>query len=450
MFKMQNDQKKLVILLTSIVVVLLVLTIIAAIVLRSKRAENNTDNPNNNRRNVELVYWGLWEPEEVMQPIIDRYESENPGVKILYSQQTFRNYESRVYTRLQQSASSTEPAPDILRINNTWLPKFQKYLEPLPQSIMNYQEFADTFYPTAIEDFTGTDGRIYAIPWEIDGLMVIYNKQLLSQAGYSEPPQDWDSFMEAAEKMTKKDSSGRITVSGLAIGTSRNITHAADILSFMMLQNNAALINSSRTEVNLTSERAISALRTYTSFATGTNPTWASYLANDLTTFFKGELAMMFAPSWRAFDILEAAPQIEFGLVPLPQLPNNEPVYYSMYWGEAVSKTSTNSIEAWKFVKYLSEEQQQKELFSNASKVRAFGEPYSLVSLNSALLSNPYTRAIGVMAPFMKSWQMGDQGFVEEKLRTAITEVVENSKEPKGVLSDIEKDINNQLAVTNR
>ena len=256
--------------------------------------------------------------------------------------------------------------------------------------------------------------------------------------------------MEAALKMTKRDSAGRIKVSGLAIGTSRNVTHSADILSFMMLQNNATLINSSKTEANLTSERAISALKVYTSFATGVNPTWASYLANDLTTFFKGELAMMFAPSWRAFDILQAAPQIEFGLAPLPQLPNNEPIYYSMYWGEVVSKTSKNSLEAWRFVKYLSEEEQQKELFSNASKIRAFGEPYSLVSLNSILLSNPYTRAIGVMAPFMKSWQMGDQGFVEEKLRSAITEVVENGKEPASVLSDIEKDINNQLAVTNR
>jgi len=447
---MQNDQKKLVVLLTTIVVVLLILTIVAAIVLINKRNENNVENPNNNRGNVEIVYWGLWEPEGVMQSIIDRYEDENPGIKILYSQQTFRNYESRVYTRLQQSTSSAEPAPDILKLNNTWLPKFQEYLEPLPQSVMTSQDYTDSFYPTALEDFTGTDGQIYAIPWGIDGLMIIYNKQLLSQAGYNEPPEDWDSFMEAAMKMTKKDSSGRITVSGLAIGTSRNITHSADILSFMMLQNNAALINSSKTEVNLTSERAVSALRAYTSFATGTNPTWASYLANDLTTFFKGELAMMFAPSWRAFDILKAAPQIEFGLAPLPQLPNNEPVYYSMYWGEVVSKTSTNTLEAWKFIKYLSEEEQQKELFSNASKIRAFGQPYSLISLNSTLLSNPYTRAIGVMAPFMKSWQMGDQAFVEEKLRTAITGVVENSKEPSGVLSDIEKDINNQLAVTNR
>lgn len=445
---MEKDQKKLVILLVSIVVILLVLVVVFAIVLNNKQSNNNGDN-NGNAENIELVYWGLWEPDEVMQSIIERYEDENPGVKILYSQQTFRNYESRAYTRLQQSAGSSEPAPDILRINNTWLPKFQKYLTPIPDSVMTSQEYAEKFYTTAVEDFTGTDGKIYAIPWEIDGLLVIYNKQLLSQAGYNEPPRDWDSFIEAAQKMTKRDSSGRITQSGLAIGTSRNISHSADILSFMMLQNGANLINESKTEANLTSERAISALSTYTSFAKGETPLWASYLANDLTTFYQGNLAMMFGPSWRAFDILESAPQIEFGLAPLPQLPNNDPVYYSMYWGDAVSSTTQYSSDAWKFVKYLSEEQQQQELFANASRIRAFGEPYSLTSLNSNLSSNPYTKALAEIAPSMKAWQMGDQTFVEELLRTAITEVVENGKEPNSVLTNTEKDINNQLAVSN-
>lgn len=444
---MDTKQKKLVILLTSIVVVLLILTVVAILILNSKKDDEGNDIPTTE---VELIYWGLWEPVEVMQPVIDKYEDENPGVKILYSQQAFRNYESRVYTRLEQSTSSTEPAPDIVRINNTWLPKFQKFLSPVPTSVISPQEYAEEFYPTALDDFTGSDGQIYAIPWEIDGLTVIYNKQLLQEAGYTTPPEDWDSFIEAADKLTKRDSSGRITQAGLAIGTSRNVTHSADILGFLMLQNGASIMNSSRNQANLTSERAVTALTTYTNFATGEKPVWASYLANDLTTFFKGELAMMFAPSWRAFDIIEAASQIEFGLAPLPQLPNNDPVYYSMYWGDSVSKTSSNTSEAWKFVNYLSQPEQQEILFSNSSEIRAFGEPYSRVSLNSKLLDNPYTKPIAEMAPYMQAWQMGDQTYVEELLREAITSVVENNGEPKSILTRVEGDINNQLAVSNK
>lgn len=185
---MEKDQKKLVIILSAVTVVLLILVTVTAIILSKKKDGGTEPDKPDTSQQVELIYWGLWEPTDVIQPIIDKYESENPGVKILYSQQTFKNYESRVYTRLQQSTSSTEPAPDIVRINNTWLPKYQTFLTPLPNEVMSTQEYAEEFYPTAIDDFTGADGQIYAIPWEIDGLMVIYNKQLLSAAGYNEPP----------------------------------------------------------------------------------------------------------------------------------------------------------------------------------------------------------------------------------------------------------------------
>jgi hypothetical protein len=52
----------------------------------------------------------------------------------------------------------------------------------------------------------------------------------------------------------------------------------------------------------------------------------------------------MFAPSWRAFDIIEAAPSIEFGIAKTPQLLGNSNVYFSMYWGEAVSKYCENPV----------------------------------------------------------------------------------------------------------
>jgi maltose-binding protein MalE len=66
--------------------------------------------------------------------------------------------------------------------------------------------------------------------------------------------------------------------------------------------------------------------------------------------------------------------------------------------GRYVSSTTEYPTQAWKFVKYLSEAEQQQELFSNSSKIRAFGEPYSLKSLNSNLSSNPYTKALTEMS----------------------------------------------------
>ncbi len=94
-------------------------------------------------RNVELTFWGFWEEEDAMHPIIEKYEAENPGVKITYAIQQLSNYESLLYTRLEQAQSTNEPAPDIAMIHNSWLPKFEKYLTPLPSTVMSLQTYAE-------------------------------------------------------------------------------------------------------------------------------------------------------------------------------------------------------------------------------------------------------------------------------------------------------------------
>ena len=76
---MEFKNKKLIIIIAIVLFLLLAGT--GTLLLLSKDNGNN----NNTVKNVELVYWGLWEPSSVMQPLIDEYESTHPGVNILYS-----------------------------------------------------------------------------------------------------------------------------------------------------------------------------------------------------------------------------------------------------------------------------------------------------------------------------------------------------------------------------
>ncbi len=442
---MELKNKKIIIIIA--IALFLLLAGIGSYLLLSKVKENNDGEV----KNVELVYWGLWEPSSVIQPLIDEYESTHPGVKILYSQQTSSNYESRLFTRLQQASSSTEPAPDIFRIHNTWTPKYYSYLSPLPEDIMARDQYSEIFYPTALSDFTAKDGKLYALPLEIDGLVLFYNKQLLADAGFSEPPKDWDSLIDLAHKLTKKDSSGKITQSGLAIGTSRNILHASEILSFLLLQEGVELIDSTRTNVTLNTTKVESILNIYTEFATGKQAVWSPDLRYDLEMFYSGKLGMMIAPSWRAFDVILSSPTIEFGMATLPQLGANEQkVYYSTYWAEAVNKSSQNTDIAWDFINFLAQKENMMAKFSNESKIRAFGEPYSLAELNSSMSGNLYLTAIAEMAPYMKSWQMGDEAIVKQTFEQLITSVVEDGEDPDVALKNAQENINDQLAQTNK
>jgi multiple sugar transport system substrate-binding protein len=451
---MKDKQKKILIIGGIVICVLIVITAVLLLISNNRKNSGNTTTTGNTVTDVgtgDLVYWGLWEPDSVMQPIIEEYEALHPGINILYSQQSFSNYESKLYTRLQQASTSSEPAPDIFRIHNTWTPKYYRYLYPLPTNIMTAEEYASTFYPTATADFKHINGYIYAIPFEIDGLVVFYNKQLLSEQGYDEPPQDWDTFVEAAGKLTERTESGKITTAGVAMGTAKNINHSAEILSFLLLAEGIDIIDSTKTQVNLNNTKAAAVLETYTSFASGDSATWSADLRTDLEMFYSGDLAMMIAPSWRTFDIIEAAPTIEFDTAPLPQLKaNEEEIYYSTYWGEAVSSTCSNPTAAWDFINFLASKETQMKLYSNSSQVRAFGEPYSLVELNSEMLNKTYVSAVAEMASNMQSWSMGDESFVKAELNSAITGVIENGQESSFTLSEAENNINEQLAETNQ
>lgn len=445
---MEDKQKKTLIIAGIVVVVLLIATTILFLL----RGNSTTPGQNPGQQtSVTLNYWGLWEPPSVMQPIIDEFEAANPNIKIEYSQQTFSNYESRLFTRLQQATGDEEPAPDIFRIHNTWTPKYYSYLAPMPADIMSVEEYQQKFYPTALDDFTAKNGNIYAIPWEIDGLMVFYNKQLLAEEGESEPPEDWDSFFELARDLTKRDASGRILQAGIAIGTSRNIMHSAEILAYMLALEDIQVMDQTRTQISLNTPRVQRVFETYTNFAKGDNALWSSSLRSDLEMFFTEDLAMMIAPSWRAFDIIQAAPSVEFDTAPLPQLlANDEDVYYATYWGDAVNRTSASPLAAWKFVAFLAQKEQQMKLYSNASQVRAFGEPYSLVELNSEMQGKPYVSAIAEMAPNMTAYPWGDETIVNSTINTAITDIIENRSDVDSALEDAEAAINATIGETNR
>lgn len=453
---MDEKRKKMLTIVAIVLVVLIIGTVILIFVNRSRGGGSETPTEGEVRIPltqdiVELSYWGLWEPGSVMQPIIDEFEDIYPNIKINYSQQSFTAYETTLYTRLQQAVQTAEPAPDIFRIHSTWTPKYYNYLYPLPAEIMTAQEYSELFYPTAISDFTAKDGNIYAIPWSIDALMVFYNKSIFQQAGVEKPPEDWDSFMELAYNLTKRDTSGRIIQSGLAMGTSRNIRHSGEIISYLLLLEGVEVMDSTRTRITLDTPGGQKVFRTYTDFARGDNAIWSPALRTDLEMFFSGELAMMIGPSWRAFDIIEAAPTIEFDTAPLPQLKENEvDVYYATYWGEAVSRDTSYPLEAWAFVRFLSEKEQQLSLYSNASRIRAFGEPYSLVELNSEMVGRTYVSALAETAPFMKSIPIGDEKGVHTAFDEAITNIVENRKNIDSSLREAESMINSIISQTNR
>ncbi len=57
---------------------------------------------------------------------------------------------------------------------------------------------------------------------------------------------------------------------------------------------------------------------------------------------------------------------------------------------------------------------------------------------------------MATMAPYMKSWPMGDETNVKKHIDAAITSIIEGSTKAESALRKAQEDINKQLAQTNK
>lgn len=373
----------------------------------------NLFNINKNSNPVNLIYWGLWEDKQIIQPLIDEYQQKNPNVKIEYIKMSPENYRDKLIAR-----SKLNQGPDIFRFHNTWLPQLKEILAPLPKQIMSDAEFEKTFYKIHQKDLKNGN-YYYGLPLMIDGLVLVYNEDLFKKAGIDSPPSTWEDISNIVPKITVKNLQGEIITSGIAIGTTGNLEHFSDIFGLLLIQNGGDLSN-------LTSSEAVGALQMFRRFAEPPNNFWDQNMPNSINAFIQEKVAMIIVPSWQILTIKASNPEIRIKVVPVPSVPGGKFYSLASYWVEGVSRYSKNQIEAWKFLRFLTQKDSLTKLYEIASRFRPFGEPYSRVDLKELLIQNEYLGAVIKQADNFVSLPLSSRTF-DNGLNDEIIKYIENA-----------------------
>jgi len=396
-----------------IIILTILLVFIGAAVILGRIAFSSLTAP----QEVLLTYWGLWENDGVTKPIIAEFEAMNPKIKIQYSKQSHRQYRERL-----QAAIERGDGPDIFRFHNTWVPMLKNQLSPIPETIITPSEFSASYYPTATNDLVAGQ-TIYGVPLMIEGLGLYYNEDLFAASGVTTPPTTWEELLVIVPKIAKPEGNG-FAVSAIALGTTGNIENFSDILATMFMQNGANLAIPKGKEAEET-------LAFYHKFANPNDPvyTWNETMDNSMYAFANGKVAMIFAPSWRAFDIIEMAkqvnPNLKFKIAPIPQLPGNT-VTWASYWVEGISEKSKYKKQAAEFLKFLTTRETMIKLYAEESKVRLFGEPYARSDMASLLTSDPYVGPYIKQAKDARSFPLASRTF-DNGLNDRMMKYVENA-----------------------
>lgn len=164
--------------------------------------------------------WGDWMlSEDAFAPIygamVENFEASHEGIKV---DTYFDPYSSYLDQLLIASAAGN--GPDVAHIKTEWLPQFLALgvLKDLTPYVSD--EFLADFSESAIEAAT-VDGQLVGIPWFCNAYAILYNKDLLEQAGITELPTTMDELIAAAEKISElgTDENGN-KIYGMALANS--------------------------------------------------------------------------------------------------------------------------------------------------------------------------------------------------------------------------------------
>ncbi|MEF3307770.1 ABC transporter substrate-binding protein [Paenibacillus sp. GYB004] len=283
--------------------------------------------------------------EEKLKPYVDMWNKDHPDIQVKLEPVDFGELLKTI-----QAKQTAGQVADIMHVYSLWggqLTKNKVLAEPPADVIDDVKKN----YPDASVKGASIGGKIYGFPTEVNAYALFYNKKLLKEAGFDNPPKTWDEMYNMAKALTKKDGSGKITQQGF--GFVRGYASIVD-QPFMSLMATAGgqLISDDLTKAQLDSDAGKKTMDYAAKFY---KDGIADVSFSVSKTFPAEQTAMTIQAGWYAGSLAgtmkEAYQNIGAAPLPSPDGSKKGSIAYTWMWG--VNNKSKYQKEAWEFLKWF-------------------------------------------------------------------------------------------------
>lgn len=293
-----------------------------------------------------LTHWGSKEQKDPMDKIIAEYTKANPNVTIEHQTVAFDQLLNRISTGQLGGES-----PDIYHFYNLWMPDFigSNLLATPPADVTSNIKSG---YSEGTVGGASYKGTAWGFPTEVDLYQLIYNKKLLQAAGVEKAPETWDEFKAAAEKLTVKDSAGKVTQAGFMLLPSwdSGVVHP---FTSLLWSNGGQYVASDYSKALFNEQPGVETLQLQLDMIKAKSTILSTNLAND-ADFESGRAAMTIMANWWGATLRASKIGMEnVGVAQIPHTAGHPPVALQYEWLWGVSQTSKNQDAAWKFLTWL-------------------------------------------------------------------------------------------------
>ncbi len=270
------------------------------------------------------------------------------------------------------------------------------------------EEDSKAFLPAPVESCT-YEGSVYGVPWFTDAGMLYYRKDLLENAGFSEPPATWEELQEQATRVTRDSNveDGFVFQAaeyegGTVNGLEYIWTHGGDVLAGENLEN--VVIDRGPAVAGLATERGM----VESGVAQQAVSTYAEQECQ--AAFLSGRA--VFCRNWPYMYALageEGQSKIgpdQVGVAPLPVAAGQEESFSGLGgWNFYLNATSSQEEKdaAYEFVKFATSPEQQKYRALNGSFLPTLEDLYDdeeivekvpVIALGESAIKNARSRPL--------------------------------------------------------
>ncbi len=309
----------------------------------------------------EIIYWSSNNTEEILfaEEVVRKWNELNPDFKVKFQPVP----EGQSSEEVILAAIVGKTTPDIY--SNMWEGDVEGYaragiLVPLD----TLDGFLDFLYErcdsSVIEEVRSSDGHIYQIPWKINPIMMIYNKNILHSLGINKPPSTYSDYYDAASKF-QIDIDGDGYIDRWFGYSEVIVTWWQRLFDFYPLylaaSNGAKLVDNQKAVFN--NEAALNVFRFLrTLYLKNYFPKERLSARQDV--FLSGIIATRFTGPWEIAHAEKYKPEnfsYDFSFLPVPDT-HRGPIYtYGDPKNIVIFNTCPDPEKAWKFLRFLLSEE---------------------------------------------------------------------------------------------
>ena len=245
------------------------------------------------------------------------FEKENPGIKVkpIYS----GSYQESITKALTAVKSNDAPTTSVLLSTDMFTLIDEEAIVPFDPLIKTQEDQAwlRGFYPAFMEN-SQTGGKTWGIPFQRSTIVLYYNKEMFKDAGLdpNRAPATWKEMAEYAQKLTKRDASGKVTQWGVQIPSSG---FPYWLFQGLTTENDVQLMNAAGTETYYDKPAVIEALQYWMDLTSKykVHPEGIVEWGTTPKDFFERKVAMIWTTTGNLTNVKNNA-KFDFGVAMLP------------------------------------------------------------------------------------------------------------------------------------